>query len=457
MAEQIIEPPFPIAGVVRSTRNWGDMAVGEKPSTPWAVNVQPTGQLSSRLRGGSRPGLTETTDSRKVQTDRLVTEAGDYITTEAGDYITVSTSTAIDTSDGRSWVHVGSDAPSGYTATCLYRDRVCMSSTSSLAVYMSRMGTYHDWDTQADVEDAGRAALIQLAEAGEWFSEEDGVTALIPYQDSALLMATANTLWVLVGDPTDGGQMRCVSRDVGIINQKAWCKAEGAVFFMSSRGLFAVGGDGSGLKSLSEDSVPEELADVSSAILGYRADDGGIYIFTSGSYHWYYHLSTGGLWPFTLASGHVPTSVFKSGRDLVLVCTDETVRKIGGDDDDGTDIQSHVLLGPFRTVGGDMSGLLLSLEAAFGVGSGNVSWAIVAGNSADDVATDGKTAIGLHLAGNESGAQAYTKASGTLEHGRSFRSFPRVRSQWFAVWLHSEAKWTFEWLGCRIAEAGRYR
>lgn len=482
MPEQLIEPQFPLSGVVRSTRFWGDMALGEKPFTPWAVNVFPLGPYNSRVRGGSRPGLTDTTDSRKTQSDRLVvvddsivteggdslitedgldtiiTDIGDTFITEAGeyDYITISTSMAIPTSDGRTWVDTGDDAPSELTEMCLYLDRVCMASSSSLEVYMSRQGNYLDWDISADVEDESRPALIQLVEAGEWFNEETGVTALIPYRDSALYAGTANSLWAMQGDPVSGGEFRNVSRDVGVVSAKAWCKAEGTVFFLSSRGLYAIVGNAD-IKPLSEDPLPEDLASVTSAVLGYRAEDNGVYMFTSGTYHWFYHIPTGSFWPFKLSSGHTPTEVYKSGRDLILICGDAAARKIGGDDDDGTDIDSHILLGPYRSAGGDMSGILTALEGALAEASGTVTWYVLSGDTAEDVAADGKTAITLHLAGNESGAQAYTKVSGTFSAGRSLRAFPRVRGQWFAVWLHSDAKWAYEWLACRISDAGRYR
>lgn len=411
MAQRTIELRFPASGVVRRQGHWEGFQSRQAYPTPWAVNVRPEDPFDFRLRGGSRPGLTTTTDN----------------------------------------------SPAG---TVVYRDRLCEILNGGSVIRMSRQGDHTDFDYGSDVSDVGRSCLFQLSEAGE---TGENVIALISHKDAFLLAATADSLWVLSGDPVAGGTLRNISREVGIIAAGAWCKTENTIFFLSKRGLYAVQADGSGLKALSEELLPEELVDVDTStvtvLLGYRQADNGVYVFLVGdTLHWFYDVGAGGFWPFAFVdSDHEPTAVYEYGSDLVLICADALARMIGGDDDDGEDIESHILIGPVRLAPGADIAVLSEFEGAMGESSGTVTWRIIVGDTAEEVAENGKTAIGLHLAGSTTAAAAYARYSGTFGAGRSRRFQPRLRGQWFAIWLSSTTKWAYEWIALRAVEAGRYR
>lgn len=396
-------------GPVRDTPN------GPAWPSPWAVNARLEDSLTSRLRGGSFTGQTASTitTSRYVE---LVTENGDTIVTENGDTIVLGPQYGVASGDGRIWVAPGDDAPSSGTADCVYRARLLR--TSSGIILTSRQGNYTNWDYGGELEDTGRAMVFQLAEAGE---TGDAVVAMVPHKDNYLLCFTAGETWILTGDPATG-TLRNVSRDVGIIAARAWCKNHDTVYFMSSYGLYAVGADGSGLKPVSEDKIPVELTGItdSDCVLDYYHADNGIYIHLTTQPSWYYSAAHDQFWPFNL-----------------------------------TETESHVLIGPFQLGEGDKYGRVLNLQGNIATSSADVTWRLVTGDTAEDAAANGKTAITLALAG--SSYSTYVASSGTWVAGRNHITYPRNRALWCCLWLSSTGSWAYETATMTASVSGNWR
>ncbi len=361
-----LEIRFPAAGVVRRPgfRDSADQAGSPYP-TPWAVNVRPEDILAKRLRGGSMP------------TDRP--SVGDF------------------------------PAPS----QILYQDRlVDIDSTNPNVVKLSRQGNYSLWDFGTNAGDKSRAYIFQLSEAGEIGGD---ATALIPHRDSYLLASTADDLWVVNGNLAADGTMRNVSRNAGIVSANAWCKVDDSVVFLAKDGVYMVGCDGSGLKNLSQEKIPEELLNQSSATLGYEHPDQGVYIFTSTE-AWFFDLVHGGFWPM----------------------------------DESDKATSHLLLGPFRLNQGDSFGRLTRIHGATSEDSGDVTWSVVAGDTAEDAIENAKYDI-------ENGVTTHVVAEGTWSAGKSHSAYPRTRSPWIVVWLSSESDWAYEGVILEITASGRWR
>ena len=77
------------------------------------------------------------------------------------------------------------------------------------------------------------------------------VTALIPHKDAYLLAATSNSLWLVRGDPVADGGLQNVSRDVGVVGPRAWCRDHlDRYYFLSSHGLYTVSASGDGLQGI---------------------------------------------------------------------------------------------------------------------------------------------------------------------------------------------------------------
>lgn len=417
MPSQPINIDFPAAGVVRRIANAA--VPGDGPvSTPWAVNVRLEDTLTKRLRGGSFTGL----ELETVPYDRpryILDSDGNTITDDDGNLLFADEEESVAGSGGRLWIVAGPDAPAEHPAEVIYRGRLIRPDGS--IIYASRQGDYSDWNYGADISDQQRAFAIQLSEAGEVGGD---VVALVPHKDAYLLAATSDSLWVIAGDPAADGAMRNISRGVGMVAARAWCKDHmDRVYFLSSHGLYTVGADGQGLQAISENLIPVELTGVENAdtVLVYNHADRGVYIhLPDDTVSFFYDTERQGFWPFT---------------------TDR--------------LESHVLLGPVKLGSLDQLGVINAVHGMMAAGSAAVNWRIVTGETAEEAASNGKAAITAAL--GSSSFSSYVKYSGTWTAGRSVTTRPRVRGMWACIWLQSAGTWAYERITMQIATAGAWR
>jgi hypothetical protein len=142
-------------------------------------------------------------------------------------------------------------------------------------------------------------------------------------------------------------------------------------------------------------------------------------------------------------------------ENVILACSDGYLRYIGGNDDDGTNIESHILLGPLQLGTIDKYGMIERMVGALGQSSGTVTWRIVLGNSAEEAADNAVTAIGLFQAGSD--YSSYVQSYGFWTAGQSHQSYPRARSMWACLWLQSTARWAFEGITMKTTSFGSYK
>jgi hypothetical protein len=297
-----------------------------------------------------------------------------------------------------------------------YRDRLV--TTSGNAIKASRVGVDGDTALSSDLSDMLRPALIQLSYGG---AVGESVVALIPHKDKSILMFSATETWVHHGDFHSNPSIR-VSDEVGIIGANAWCMAEDTAYFLSSSGLYSVGADGSGLRAISEDKIPEDLTGVSdtACTLTYNHSDRGVYIHLTNDPDWFYDTARDQFWPFDTDTG-----------------------------------DSHVLMGPLHPGGPYSYGRITHLHGTIATGSDDVNWRIVVGNTAEAAAANGKAAIEAAVAGNS--YSSYVSASGVWGAGRAHQAYPRTRAVWFCLWLHSEGNWAFEEAILKVMPSGAWR
>lgn len=426
MATRHLELHFPLGGV---TRVEGFHEVATRPreiyTTPWAVNCRPRDVFERRMRGGSRPGIGSGGLAVPAPPVTVSHNAATVYNAATGKYSLVTATAGA--------------MPTAFSLGTVYRARLLLAGGN--AIYASRQGDIADWNYGEAAGDAGRATMLQLSEAGEYGQT---VTAMIPHKDVALLAATAGSLWHLAGDPVTG-RLRNLSRDTGIIGANAWTKAGDTILFMAADGLHSVSAAGSDPQNLSAGKVPNELRNLTGqdVLLAYNDDEKGVYVFVQGAtYQWFFDLLHGGFWPMTLATvpnqAAVVAGVLRLGRNgsPMTVGTSES-------------ITSNVLLGPIRLASPGTFGRVLNLCGAMGQGSGSVAWKLIAGNTAEEAAANGKAAI----AGNTS----YVVASGTLVAGQSHLEYPRIRAAWVVVWLSASAPWAYESVAMEITQSGKWR
>jgi len=298
----------------------------------------------------------------------------------------------------------------------VYRDRAITFLDNGITA--ARQGNASDTSLSTDVSDTARPILFQLSEAG---SVGGDVVAVIPHKDSHLICFAAGETWVLAGDPATGS-LRRVSDEVGCMAQNAWCVNHDTVYFLSSRGLYSVGTDGSGLKAISEDKVPQNLAGVSDSActLTYNHADHGVYIHIEGEVDWFYDTERNAFWPF-----------------------------------DTSEADSHVLLGPMQIGSTNHFGRILRIYGVTAAGSADVTWRIIVADSAEEAADNGKLAIEAALDGNN--FSSYVRSSGTWAAGINNSAYPRARGQWVVLWLSASSDWAYEGASLECVTSGRWR
>lgn len=355
------------------------------------------------------------------------------------------------------------EVPTGCRHICLYRDRIILAGSRAQPHlwFMSRSGDPLDWDYSGDAEDLLRAVAGNNAPVAGRIGEP--ITCLAAWTDHFMLMGCHNSLWKMSGDPAYQGTLRPISDTIGVVSGKAWCKTpEGVFIFLSRDGLYALSPGGQGKpESMSRERLPRELRDVdpsiTTATLIYDVERRGVYIFLtredSGvAHHYFFDMEHRSFWRDKFGTvEHDPTQLhFYRSPDstetcVLLGCRDGYLRRFRdvAEDDDGTRINSHVVIGPFRPGGSDWrDGLVKSIVGVLGEGSGDVTWSLLAADTFEDVHDQ----------------SAF--ATGTWTAGLNYREDPRARGPVVAVKLEEKddnRAWVLEGFRMVIKPLGEHR
>ena len=275
---------------------------------------------------------------------------------------------------------------------CLYRDRLVLAGAASEPHlwYMSRAGDPYDWsyaiDTSVDGNDVGVAVAGQSSLAG---TIGEPIRALCPHSDDYLVFGYDRELWVLRGDPADGGQLDNLSRTVGIVGRRAWCYGDsGEIVFLAKDGVYSLTGANGVPQVVSRAKLPDELmgmGESDNVQMVYDAEFHGVHVYSGQSRHWFVSLDTGGMFPMSFSSGMVPTAVYSYGGKVILGCEDGLLRSFFRElgDDDGKPMESSVVLGPFRVFAGDYSnGVVQRICVSMDVGGEAMSLRVVSADEA---------------------------------------------------------------------------
>jgi len=355
------------------------------------------------------------------------------------------------------------DAPTSQPLICIYQGRVVLAGEDHI-FYMSAEDVDTDWDAGAHAGNVGRAVMGYVGHSGK-IGEK--ILALHPYEDRALVFGCQDSVWALYGNPAGGAEKKNVSPFTGIIGPGAIeVMPDGLVMFLGRRGLYTwqIGSERHP-EFFSKERVPEELLDVDTSttdvMMKYDHRSQGVYLFLTpnsgvGS-HWWINLETKAIWPVKLPATQQPlcaTRISTSGySDIILGCKDGYLRRFDKDatTDDGTAIESDLLLGPFHVSRAEgMDGMVTEMVAAFGTGSGTVTWKLVTADSAEAVVDKAETAL-------DGDGETGVDDTGEWVAGQNYRVYPRSRGPWAVLWLSSEAHWSYEAITMFNRQLGRLR
>lgn len=364
-----------------------------------------------------------------------------------------------------SWVATDGEIPHGCNLVAKHLDRMYVAGAvdSPHAWFASRQGDPYDFDYGQPSTDLRRAVASTNADAGS-FGEP--ITALIPFQDDHLIFGARSSMWILRGDPVQGGRIDNMSRITGCLSAQSWCYAPGGeLFVLGSDGVYVfqvgTGGFSESTRngSFSRDRIPDELKNINPEMfdvqMGYDVNDRGIHIFvtpkasTAGQRHWWIDLETSGFFPLTMpftmeaTSSHYYVADNPSDNAMLLGGRNGYIRKFDkmAATDDGTTISSYVYLGPFQTAPpGIGDGYIDTIIGTPAEDSGNVGWNLYVGKTAE-AALNSTTSAG----------------NGTFTAGLNKVFRPRRRGQSAFLRLSGTAPWSIEHLAMTRGKFGKLR
>lgn len=352
-----------------------------------------------------------------------------------------------------------------------HRGRIFAAGDGTPTIYASRQNDAYDWDTGADPNDPARAFATTAEEAGV-IGEEP--TALIPYTDDYMLIATRTSMWVLRGDPLTGGVIDNVSRSIGCVHRTAWCHGpQGEIYFLSTDGIYMIAPQVQSLPVRISDALPGlwrnmTVTDGSGDLpsMAYDPDNRGIWMHVTNSLSGnatspavFIDENDRSLWPVQIpAAMNIYSSRLGHNSHTQFACfgcKDGYIRRYSPSTsqttDDGTAISAYILLGPVPlSADRALEGLLETITVTLSVGD-SVSWRAFVGKSAEEAVT---RAANYHV--NSTGAPPM---SGTfIEDTKLVVASPRLRGVWAVVTLAStSAFFELEEMVLGIRPAGRWR
>lgn len=339
---------------------------------------------------------------------------------------------------------------------CTWRGRTVLSGLlyDPQIIYFSKVSDPTNWDylpASPSALDAFALTVGQLGFVG------DVVTALIPYTDDVMLVGGDHEIHLMSGDPEAGGQLDLVSDAIGISWGAAWCKDPiGVVYFMSNR---------MGIYTLTPGQAPQRISQAIEPILQqinsgdntfsmvYDDRYQGLHLFVTptiapgATRHFFFEVRTNSWFTDEFADPmHNPLCCVtydgnEPGDRVALIGSwDGYVRffDLDADTDDGMALVSTVVIGPLNTPSyGEL--LLKDMQAVLAEDSGDVTYEVLVGSSA------------------EAALASDPVETGTWSAGRNLTT--RVRAAGHAIYLRltSTSRWAMEGIRVRLEDQGKVR
>ena len=350
------------------------------------------------------------------------------------------------------------DAEGNYARLCCtWRGRMVLSGLieDQANWFMSAVSEPQNWDYHPTSTTSTQAIAGNNAPQGKI---GDMITGLIPYTDDVLICGGDHTLYMMRGDPMEGGQIDLISSTIGMAWGKAWCMdPNGIVYFFSNH---------NGVYSLVPGQAPQRISqgieqfvmDVDTGDYGIRLlwndRQQGFHVFITlleepaVTTHLFHEVRTGAWWDDSFANtdfNPLACCTFDGNqaddRVALIGSWDGYVRSIDhtAEDDDGTDIESEVWIGPLNSK--DLDRLRVKdLQAVIGQTSGDINYAVHVGETAEKA---------LSSTAAESGTWTVETS------GRNFTNLIRRSDHAIYIKLTSTNQWSLESIRVRLAATGK--
>lgn len=291
----------------------------------------------------------------------------------------------------------------------------------------------------------------------------DIVNCIIPYTDDVLIFGCSHSIWKMLGDPADGGQIVVVTHGLGMVWGRPFAiDPMGQIYFMGTdRAIYKM--VPGALPVRISQSITRRLQSinvdpsVNQIRMVWDVVNQGLAVWVTpipsingtvaATTHFFWEERTNSWWPHVFANtNHDPLSVHLFEGDdpgdakVLLGGRDGFVRQWNeaATTDDGTSISSFVILGPLPNK--DMDVLLMKdLIAIFGANSGSVTYSVYAGVTA------------------EAALASTPLVTGTLTAANNQRQYIRVSGFQTYVKIVSSSAWAMERIFVTYAPMGRIR
>jgi hypothetical protein len=258
-----------------------------------------------------------------------------------------------------------------------YRGRIVMAGLASDPQnwFMSEAGNPYNWNYGTVPITVTMPIAGNNSDAG---LVGDTITCLAPYNDDLMVIGGTQSIWLMRGDPADGGRIDAISHLVGIIGPNAWClDAQGNMYFFGGGVFYRMGPVGaSTMYQKTLGGMPEPLSrgrldNVFNQVDGAHSNVQlvwdeilhGVHIFITPLFpgpndvpaiHYWWDARTDSFWPeqFPLGCGPTAATVYQSPnsitRAILIGGQDGYIRQVDAatNTDDGVSIYSQVTFGP---------------------------------------------------------------------------------------------------------------
>lgn len=246
----------------------------------------------------------------------------------------------------------------------------------------------------------------------------DVITGLIPWSNDVLVFLCDHMIFKMTGNPLDGGVVDKVSESIGGAWGEAWCMdPDGNIYFLSNHcGVYIMEAPNGKPRFLSQ-AIEKLTQDINTGEciirMQWNNQEKGFYLFVTfmdapaATRHYFYDVRNNAWFPDVFGNlDHNPLCCCTfdgnepDDRKLLIGCWDGYVRQFDpdADDDDGTDIDSVVIIGPILTATADMM-MLNELQAILAEMSDDVTWSVKVGDTAESALSSTAVRSGTWVAG----------------------------------------------------------